>query len=77
VLFVIAHPDDEAMFFSPTMAHYRRQGWAMWVLCVSTGNGGFGLKGKGERWGGVFGCALVMASHAGTILTHTHVLRHR
>ena len=48
VLFVIAHPDDETMFFSPTMAHYRRQGSAMSVLCVSTGMPGVGLKGRGR-----------------------------
>lgn len=50
VLFVIAHPDDETMFFSPTMAYYRRQGSAMSMLCVSTGKAGICLQGKGERW---------------------------
>mgnify|MGYP002379823797 CR=1 FL=1 len=40
VLLVIAHPDDEAMFFAPTLlalAHEQRE---VHVLCLSTGNFG-------------------------------------
>ncbi len=46
-LFLIAHPDDETMFFTPTIAQYRRRGWELSVLCVSTGTS----KGVGERRG--------------------------
>lgn len=41
VLFVIAHPDDEVMFFGPTLAEVAaaKHGNSVYVLCLSTGNG--------------------------------------
>ena len=42
---VIAHPDDESMFFVPALAHLRGRGLAVHVLCLSTGN----ADGLGER----------------------------
>jgi N-acetylglucosaminylphosphatidylinositol deacetylase len=33
---VIAHPDDESMFFKPLLSHYK--GKDMFLLCLSTGN---------------------------------------
>ena len=36
VLLVIAHPDDEAMFFVPSMLHLRRH-FNVHVLCLSNG----------------------------------------
>lgn len=39
ILLVVAHPDDEAMFFSPTMlALARSGGGSVHVLCLSTGD---------------------------------------
>ncbi|CAA7060660.1 unnamed protein product [Microthlaspi erraticum] len=38
VMFVIAHPDDESMFFSPTINHLSSNGYNLHVLCLSTGN---------------------------------------
>lgn len=38
VLFVTAHPDDEAMFFAPTILAL--QPASLWLLCGSTGEGG-------------------------------------
>eukprot|EP00035_Acanthoeca_spectabilis_P037791 m.47445 g.47445 ORF g.47445 m.47445 type:complete len:102 (-) comp8864_c0_seq1:2284-2589(-) len=38
VLLVTAHPDDEAMFFGPTIARMRRLGHTVHILCLSTGN---------------------------------------
>lgn len=36
---VIAHPDDESMFFVPTLSHLREEGsHAVHILCLSTGN---------------------------------------
>jgi len=35
---VIAHPDDESMFFVPTMEHLRAQGYKVSLMCLSTGN---------------------------------------
>lgn len=35
---VIAHPDDESMFFVPTMTHLQRQQHIVSILCLSTGN---------------------------------------
>lgn len=36
-LLVIAHPDDEVMFFGPTLNHFRRKGENLHVLCLSSG----------------------------------------
>jgi len=38
VALVVAHPDDEAMFFWPTLLQLRRAGVPLCVLCLSTGN---------------------------------------
>uniref|UniRef100_A0A1J3KAB3 N-acetylglucosaminylphosphatidylinositol deacetylase n=1 Tax=Noccaea caerulescens TaxID=107243 RepID=A0A1J3KAB3_NOCCA len=38
VMFVIAHPDDESMFFSPTINYLSSNGYNLHVLCLSTGN---------------------------------------
>ena len=37
-LFVTAHPDDECMFFSPTIYGLQKDGWEVYLLCLSTGN---------------------------------------
>lgn len=38
VALVVAHPDDEAMFFWPTLSQLRAAGVNISVLCLSTGN---------------------------------------
>ncbi|KAM9987586.1 hypothetical protein ACTFIZ_000090 [Dictyostelium cf. discoideum] len=38
VLFVIAHPDDECMFFTPTIQHYNLIESEIFVACLSNGN---------------------------------------
>jgi N-acetylglucosaminylphosphatidylinositol deacetylase len=38
VLLVFAHPDDEAMFFSPTLDALRGAGFQLRFLCFSSGN---------------------------------------
>lgn len=39
VVFVIAHPDDESMFFAPTLSTLRdRLQQECFILCLSTGN---------------------------------------
>ena len=39
VLFVIAHPDDEAMFFVPTILSLNGySGYKLHLLCLSSGN---------------------------------------
>ncbi|KAL3624107.1 hypothetical protein CASFOL_032923 [Castilleja foliolosa] len=38
VLLVIAHPDDESMFFTPVINYLIKTGHNLHVLCVSTGN---------------------------------------
>lgn len=37
-LLVIAHPDDECMFFAPTLLGLQRQGVVVHVLCLSKGD---------------------------------------
>ncbi|KAF9423975.1 hypothetical protein HW555_000684 [Spodoptera exigua] len=44
VLVVIAHPDDECMFFGPTIFRLCEQGADVHVLCLSNGN----YEGKGR-----------------------------
>ncbi|KAI6182420.1 N-acetylglucosaminylphosphatidylinositol deacetylase [Aphelenchoides bicaudatus] len=37
-LLLIAHPDDECMFFAPTIVHLLRQNCKFYVICASTGD---------------------------------------
>jgi N-acetylglucosaminylphosphatidylinositol deacetylase len=37
-LLVFAHPDDEAMFFTPLLLHLARSGAAIHMLCLSSGD---------------------------------------
>lgn len=46
-LLVTAHPDDEVMFFAPTLLCLGRAGARLAVLCCSAGERGCGR----ERWG--------------------------
>ena len=49
VLLVIAHPDDEAMFFSPLLINLRQNLCKVSLLCLSTGNfDGLGSKRSEE-----------------------------
>jgi N-acetylglucosaminylphosphatidylinositol deacetylase len=36
-LLVIAHPDDESMFFAPTLHSLHSQGASVRILCLSNG----------------------------------------
>ncbi|CAA3024249.1 Hypothetical predicted protein [Olea europaea subsp. europaea] len=38
VLLVIAHPDDESMFFTPTINYLTLRGHDLYILCLSTGD---------------------------------------
>lgn len=44
-LLLIAHPDDETMFFAPTLHGLKTAGSTIYTLCVSTGNS----NGQGPR----------------------------
>ncbi|XP_077220993.1 uncharacterized protein LOC143854769 isoform X2 [Tasmannia lanceolata] len=44
ILLVIAHPDDESMFFSPTILYLTSRGYNLHILCMSTGD----VEGKGN-----------------------------
>lgn len=37
-LLVIAHPDDECMFFGPTLAQLQKQQITTYILCLCNGN---------------------------------------
>ena len=45
VLLVTAHPDDECMFFTPSIRSFIGQGRKVDLICLSTGN----YDGMGER----------------------------
>lgn len=48
-VFVTAHPDDESMFFLPTISALLKAGETVWLLCLTTGNyDGLGDKRKRE-----------------------------
>ncbi|KAK2968203.1 hypothetical protein RJ640_017684 [Escallonia rubra] len=38
VLLLLAHPDDESMFFTPTLNYLTSRGHNIHILCMSTGN---------------------------------------
>ena len=38
VLLVTSHPDDESMFFGPTIQAAKRMGAQVHILCLSAGN---------------------------------------
>lgn len=52
ILFVIAHPDDECMFFGPTILYFtRKEDCAVYILCLSTGrNYGMGMTRRQELY---------------------------
>uniref|UniRef100_A0A914ENF7 N-acetylglucosaminylphosphatidylinositol deacetylase n=1 Tax=Acrobeloides nanus TaxID=290746 RepID=A0A914ENF7_9BILA len=45
-LLVIAHPDDETMFFGPTVTRLARKGCLLYILCITSGDAD-GLARKG------------------------------
>jgi N-acetylglucosaminylphosphatidylinositol deacetylase len=45
VLVVTAHPDDECMFFTPTLLALYHRGVKVYLLCLSTGN----AEGQGSQ----------------------------
>ncbi|KAK9829581.1 hypothetical protein WJX72_006605 [[Myrmecia] bisecta] len=38
VLFVVAHPDDESLFFAPTILAFKQAGMRVCLCCLSNGN---------------------------------------
>ena len=44
VLLVTAHPDDECMFFTPSIRSFIEEGYSIDLLCLSRGN----YDGQGE-----------------------------
>ena len=49
VLLVTAHPDDECMFFTPTVRALVSEGVPVHVLCLSTGEAGPGAAAGASR----------------------------
>lgn len=50
-LLVIAHPDDESMFFVPTIENLLEKGCEIFILCLTCGNAnGFGIKRMKELY---------------------------
>jgi len=48
-LLIVAHPDDETMFFAPTLRGLLRKNCLIYVLCASTGDeGGLGIVRRHE-----------------------------
>lgn len=72
VLFVTAHPDDEAMFFAPTILAFKSA--SLWLLCSSTGEGG---GGKREMRGCLATAASARPSCVRAARTHAVALRYR
>ncbi|XP_063938724.1 uncharacterized protein LOC108192926 isoform X2 [Daucus carota subsp. sativus] len=69
VLLVIAHPDDESMFFTPTINYLTSIGHNIHILCMSTGNAdGIGNVRKEELYQA--SAILKVPLHQVTILDH-------
>lgn len=70
VLLVIAHPDDETMFFSPSIVTMVERGVEVFVLCLSTGNfDGLGETRRSEiveaaKWLGIDGDNITVVDDA-------------
>ncbi|XP_026579102.1 N-acetylglucosaminyl-phosphatidylinositol de-N-acetylase [Pseudonaja textilis] len=73
VLFVTAHPDDEAMFFAPTILALKSA--SLWLLCGSTGN--YYQQGEIRKAELIESCNVlgIPASHV-TILDHRKLPDH-
>lgn len=49
ILLVTAHPDDECMFFTPSVRHFVGRGYRVDLICLSVGNfEGIGGVRRGE-----------------------------
>ncbi|VFQ94413.1 unnamed protein product [Cuscuta campestris] len=69
VLLVIAHPDDESMFFTPTINHLISKGHNLHILCISTGNAdGMGDARKQELY--LAAATLKVSPHQVKVLDH-------
>lgn len=65
ILLVTAHPDDECMFFTPSVRHFKGRGDRLDLLCLSTGN----FDGKGHvRRGELEKSAAVLGINSVTII---------
>ncbi|CAH1957436.1 unnamed protein product [Acanthoscelides obtectus] len=72
VLFVIAHPDDECMFFGPTILNYtRKENCTVYLMCLSTGKSyGMGSVRKNE----LYKSCQVLGIPQNHIMVHNHTL---
>lgn len=74
VLIVTAHPDDESMFFAPTILGLKAQdeNCRVFILCLSNGN--FDKKGKERRTELWNACEILSIDHSDvTLLNATHL----
>lgn len=72
VLFVIAHPDDECMFFGPTLLHFiQEKDCLVYIMCLSTGrNYGMGMTRKAE----LFASCRVLGLDLSNVVVLCHTL---
>ncbi|CAH1117623.1 unnamed protein product [Phaedon cochleariae] len=72
VLFITAHPDDECMFFGPTILFYtRKTNCIVFLICLSTGkNYGMGSTRRKELY---ISCK-VLGIESSNIFVHNHTL---
>lgn len=72
VLFVTAHPDDECMFFAPTLLHFTQQkNCLVYIMCLSTGrNYGMGMVRKAE----LFESCRVLGIDQSNVIVRYHTL---
>ncbi|KAJ8957998.1 hypothetical protein NQ318_002000 [Aromia moschata] len=71
ILFIIAHPDDECMFFGPTILNFtKRDNCLVYLMCLSTGrNYGMGSIRKNELYNsckvlGIKPCNIFIHNHS-------------
>ncbi|KAF8102189.1 hypothetical protein N665_0201s0467 [Sinapis alba] len=76
VLFVIAHPDDESIFFSPTINYLTANAYNIHILCLSTGDAdGMGSIRKDELHQACAVLRLKIVDHPNLQYNYIHSLR--
>ncbi|XP_023012641.1 phosphatidylinositol glycan anchor biosynthesis class L [Leptinotarsa decemlineata] len=72
VLFVTAHPDDECMFFGPTILHFtRKKDCIVYLICLSTGKN-YGMSSIRKKE--LYRSCEILGIDSSNIFIHDHTL---
>ncbi|KRT78966.1 hypothetical protein AMK59_8031 [Oryctes borbonicus] len=72
ILIVIAHPDDECMFFGPTIQNFvNRKNCCLYLMCMSTGKN-YGMDKVRKRE--LYEACKVLGINEGSVMIYNHTL---